>query len=103
MFTGVFTLAALLTRKVGYRLARGESLQEILASLDGVSEGVETALALEQLIKTRIGAGPPDAFDFRFPIIAGVVSIVKGEATPEYELKLLMSYPLRSENRASIS
>ena len=83
-------------RQVGYRLAKGERLEDILSSIDGVSEGVFTALALEQLIKTKVR---PTVFDFKFPIISGVASIIKGNMTPRFGLTLLMQYPIRDENR----
>ena len=82
-------------RQVGVRLARGEKLSEILSSIDGVSEGVYTALALEQLIKTKVR---PTVFEMKFPIISGVSSILKGNITPEFGLRLLMEYPVRDEN-----
>ena len=85
-------------RQVGIRLAKGERLEEILKSIDGVSEGVFTALALEQLIKTKVR---PTVFDFKFPIISGVASIIKGTITPEFGLTLLMKYPVRDENRGN--
>ena len=83
-------------RQVGIRLARGEALDDVLGSIDGVSEGVFTALALEQLIKTKVR---PTVFDFKFPIISGVASIIKGNTTPRFGLSLLMQYPVRDENR----
>ena len=86
-------------RKVGYRLAKGESLDDILKSSGGVSEGVFTALALEQLIMTRVR---PTVMEFKFPIIAGVAAILKGKITPRIGLKFLMQYPIRDENRGSI-
>lgn len=83
-------------RQVGIRLAKGESLPDILSSIDGVSEGVFTALALEQLIKTKVR---PKVLEFKFPIITGVASILKGKITPKFGLALLMQYPVRDENR----
>merc|ERR1711871_1196878 len=47
-------------RQVGIRLAKGETLEDILASTGGVSEGVFTALALEQLFMTKV---KPKIFD----------------------------------------
>jgi glycerol-3-phosphate dehydrogenase len=85
-------------RKVGYRLAKGESLEEVLSSIDGVSEGVFTVLALEQLIKTKVKT---NVFDFKFPIISGVAQIIKGNITPKFGLNLLMRYPIRDENRGT--
>jgi glycerol-3-phosphate dehydrogenase len=81
---------------VGIRLAKGESLDDILQSIDGVSEGVFTALALEQLIRTKVR---PQVIEFKFPIISGVASIIKGNITPRFGLSLLMQYPVRDENR----
>ncbi|KAJ1395088.1 6-phosphogluconate dehydrogenase, partial [Ochromonadaceae sp. CCMP2298] len=83
-------------RQVGYRLAKGEALQDILDTLDGVSEGVNTVLALEQLLKTKVRA---NVFEFKFPIIAGVAQIIKGNISPRFGLNLLMRYPVRDENR----
>jgi glycerol-3-phosphate dehydrogenase len=82
-------------RQVGIRLAKGEKLDDILKTLDGVSEGVLTSLALEQLIKTKVR---PAVCEMKFPIISGVSSIIKGNITPEFGLRLLMQYPLRDEN-----
>lgn len=85
-------------RKVGYRLAQGEKLEDILNSSDGVSEGVGTVLALEQLIKSKV---KNNVFEFKFPIIAGVAQIIKGNITPSFGLNLLMRYPIRDENRGT--
>ncbi len=85
-------------RRVGFRLARGEKLETILKSIDGVSEGVFTALALEQLIITKVR---PTVVDVKFPIISGVAAILKGKITPRIGLKFLMQYPILDENRGS--
>jgi glycerol-3-phosphate dehydrogenase (NAD(P)+) len=39
-------------RTVGYRLGKGETLQEILADMRGVAEGVKTVQAVRELAKT---------------------------------------------------
>lgn len=83
------------SRKVGFRLAKGERLEEILRSLDGVSEGVTTVLALEQLLKTKVRE---NVYDFKYPIVSGVAKIVKGIHTPAFGLEALMKYPLYAEN-----
>jgi glycerol-3-phosphate dehydrogenase (NAD+) len=83
-------------RQVGVRLAKGETLEDVLNTTGGVSEGVFTALALEQLILTKVR---PKVFDFKFPIISGVASIIKGNITPKIGLTKLMQYPLRDENK----
>ena len=80
------------------RLAMGEELAQVLASIDGVSEGVYTAVALEQLIKTKVR---PEIVDFKFPIISGVASIVQGHTTPQFGMQKLMRYPIRDENRGT--
>lgn len=87
-------------RRVGYRLAKGESLEAILSSMDGVSEGVFTVLALEQLIKTKVR---PNVYEFKFPIMAGVAQIIRGNITPRFGLNLLMRYPIRDESRGLLS
>lgn len=71
----------------------------MLQSIDGVSEGVYTALALHELIKTKVKA---EVIDFKFPIISGVASILQGNITPAYGMKRLMDYPIRNENRGGL-
>lgn len=88
----------MLYRQVGFRLARNEKLEDVLKSVDGVSEGVYTALALHQLIKTKV---KPQLIDFKFPIISGVANILQGHMSPEYGMMRLMEYPVRDENRGS--
>ena len=82
-------------RQVGVRLAKGETLDDILATSD-TTEGVATTLALQQLLMTKVD---PRILDFKFPIISGVAAILKGHITPSFGLKLLMQYPVRDENR----
>lgn len=82
-------------RQVGCRLGKGEKLEDILKTVDGVSEGVYTALALEELIKTKVRS---DVVQMKFPIIVGVASILKGKFTPRAGLLMLMQYPIRDEN-----
>lgn len=69
-----------------------------MKSIDGVSEGVYTALALYDLIKTKVN---PKVIDFKFPIISGVASILQGNMTPSYGMTRLMEYPVRDENRGT--
>lgn len=80
-------------------LAQGQSLEQVLSSLDGVSEGIYTSLALQQLICTKV---KPEVVDFKFPIIAGVASIVQGNMTPRQGMTKLMQYPIRDENRGHL-
>lgn len=93
----IMFIVVVVDRKVGFRLAHGESLEEILATNDGVSEGVSTVLALEQMIKAKI---LPNEFDFKFPIIAGVARVVKGKMHPKLGMHILMRYPLHEEGNA---
>ena len=88
--------SVIIHRQVGYRLAKNEKLEDVLNSVDGVSEGVYTALALHELIKTKV---KPENIDFKFPIISGVASILQGYMTPEIGMKRLMRYPIKDENR----
>lgn len=83
-------------RRVGYRLAKGESLPEILQSMDGVSEGAFTIVALEALIKQRVR---PDVYEFKFPIMASIAQVISGKITPKSGLNVLMRYPIRDETR----
>lgn len=69
-----------------------------MKSLDGVSEGVYTALALHELVKTKV---KPEVIDFKFPIISGVASILQGYMTPMSGMRRLMEYPIRDENRGA--
>jgi len=82
-------------RQVGYRLGKGESLDEILNSMSEVAEGVATAQALTQLVNARVGGFRKD---LKYPILFGVASILNGEITPREGLVALMEkYPLRLE------
>lgn len=81
---------------MGVRIAKGEKLEDVLNSIGGVSEGVATAIALEQLLLTKVR---PQVMDFKFPIISGVSSILKGNITPRIGLTKLMQYPLIDENK----
>lgn len=81
--------------KVGYRLAKGEKLDDILGTIDGVSEGVYTVLALDQLIRSKVRN---NVYDFKFPILSGVAKIIQGSFSPSHGLELLMKYPLYAEN-----
>lgn len=81
-------------RNLGVRLGRGEKLQDILDSVTEVAEGVETAFALERLIKRNHKSY---RLDLKFPIVFGVVEILRGDSTPREGLESLMLMPLRPE------
>ena len=84
-----------LRAQVGYRLGQGESLDEILASMSQVAEGVDTARSLVQLVNARVKGYRKD---LKYPILYGVAAILDGEISPREGLVLLMEkYPLRLE------
>lgn len=82
-------------RKFGYRLGKGETMDEILASTTEVAEGVETSKALVDLIRTKCNGY---RLDLKFPILFGIASILEGELTPEDGLSGIMNMPLYMEN-----
>lgn len=81
-------------RNTGVRLGRGESLKDILDTQTEIAEGVETAFALERLIKKSHRSY---RLDLKFPIIFGVAEILRGDSTPKEGLESLMLMPLRPE------
>ena len=81
-------------RTLGIRLGKGEKLQDILDSVSEVAEGVETAFALERLIKASHRSY---RLDLKFPIVFGVVEILRGNRTPREGLQDLMLLPIRPE------
>ena len=87
-------------RNTGVRLGRGEQLDDILQDMGQVAEGVETAFALERLIKK---SHKSYRLDLKFPIIFGVAEILRGDRTPREGLEALMIMPLRPEFIASRS
>ena len=82
-------------RKFGYRLGKGETMEEILASTTEVAEGVDTSIALVNLIKSKCKGY---RLDLKFPILFGVANILQGNQTPEEGLKGLMNMPMRMES-----
>lgn len=82
-------------RKFGYRLGKGETMEEILDSTTEVAEGVETSKALVKMIKTRCKGY---RLDLKYPILFGVADILEGKQTPEDGLKGLMNMPMRMES-----
>ena len=82
-------------RKFGYRLGKGETMEEILASTTEVAEGVETSKALVNLIRTKCKGY---RLDLKFPILFGIASILEGTLTPEEGLKGIMEMPFIMEN-----
>ena len=81
-------------RQFGYRLGKGETMEEILASTTEVAEGVDTAIALRAMIKARLKGY---RLDLKYPILFGVADILEGNQTPINGLKGLMNMPMRKE------
>jgi len=69
---------------VGYRLAKGDSLQEILESMEEVAEGVNTIRIIDAFIKT---AG------IRAPITENLRRVLFEDLSIEEALQFLMKYP----------
>jgi glycerol-3-phosphate dehydrogenase (NAD+) len=82
-------------RKFGYRLGKGETMEEIKASSTEVAEGVDTAIALVNLIKTECKGY---RLDLKFPILFGVAAILEGNLTPREGLIGIMNMPFQMEN-----
>ena len=69
---------------VGYRLAKGESLTEIQASMEEVAEGVNTV---------KIIKGFLEAADLRAPITENLYRVLFEDLEIEEALQFLMKYP----------
>ncbi|MEL7145911.1 MAG: NAD(P)H-dependent glycerol-3-phosphate dehydrogenase [Bacteroidota bacterium] len=73
---------------VGYRLAHGEHIEDILSSMDEVAEGVKTIDIINTLSKT---------YKVRCPITESLYKILKREMTVEDANSFLMKFPFRAE------
>ncbi len=69
---------------VGFRLAKGEKLDQILASMDEVAEGVNTVRIVDAFIKT---AG------IRAPITENLHRVLFEDLSIAEALQFLMKYP----------
>jgi glycerol-3-phosphate dehydrogenase (NAD(P)+) len=76
-------------RRVGLALGRGERLEEIVAGMHGVAEGVRTTLAACALA---------DLHRVEMPIAQAVKRILEGSLGPKEAVELLLSRQLRPEN-----
>lgn len=74
--------------RVGEALARGETVDEIVARTASVAEGVRTAPAVLELAERS---------DVEMPISAMVAAVLAGDRTPAQALDELMHRDLRSE------
>ena len=75
-------------RSVGYQLGKGKPLQEVLASMRTVAEGVPTTHAALSLAK---------AHGVEMPITFQMDRLLNGETTPQEAIRELMSRPLKVE------
>jgi glycerol-3-phosphate dehydrogenase (NAD(P)+) len=75
-------------RTVGYELGRGRSLDEVLAGMHMVAEGVRSAEPVTHLARAN---------DVEMPIAEQVAAIVTGQTAPRDALGALMGRPARSE------
>lgn len=86
----VATCSSKLSRNfsVGYRLAQGENMEEIAASMDEVAEGVNTVKIIRDLSET---------YKIRCPITESLFKILNGTMTVEESNAYLMKFPFRAE------
>jgi glycerol-3-phosphate dehydrogenase (NAD+) len=82
-------------RKFGFRLGQGETMDEIRESTTEVAEGVDTSIALVNLIKAKCKGY---RLDLKYPILFGVADILQGNQTPEDGVKGLMNMPFYMES-----
>ncbi len=76
-------------RRVGIELGRGKALDDIVAGMNQVAEGIRT---------TRAACALADLHGVDMPISQGLRRILDGELTPEEGGRFLMSRQLKSEN-----
>ena len=69
-------------RTVGYRLGRGESLEQILSDMTAVAEGVKTTEAARELARRHA---------VEMPITEQMYAILYGGRRPDEALRALMS------------
>lgn len=69
---------------VGFRLAKGDSLETILADMDEVAEGVNTVRIIKAFLETT---------DLRAPITENLYRVLFGDLEIAEALQFLMKYP----------
>ncbi len=74
--------------QVGYSLGQGRSLPQILATLAGTAEGVNTTQVLVTLAQQR---------EIAVPITMAVAQLLQGKMTPHEAVQTLMARELRAE------
>ncbi len=78
--------------QVGYRLAQGETIDQVLATLEGTAEGINTTQVLMQLVRSQTD---PQAIEL--PITEQVDRLIQGDSTPAEALNALMSRVRKAE------
>ena len=76
--------------QVGYRLAQGETIDQVLATLEGTAEGINTCMVLIELATHA-------AIDL--PITQQVSHLLQGQVTPMDALNILMSRVSKPEEK----
>ncbi|UXX77905.1 NAD(P)-dependent glycerol-3-phosphate dehydrogenase [Reichenbachiella carrageenanivorans] len=86
----VATCSSKLSRNftVGFRMAKGESLDDIIQSMEEVAEGVNTIKIIDQLA---------ESYNIRVPITETLHNIIKGEMSVKEAYAYFMKFPFRSE------
>jgi glycerol-3-phosphate dehydrogenase (NAD(P)+) len=74
--------------QVGYRLARGLALTEIIANLEGTAEGINTTEVLMEMARSQ---------NLAMPIVSEVYQLLQGKTTPQEAVKALMERELKPE------
>jgi glycerol-3-phosphate dehydrogenase (NAD(P)+) len=73
---------------VGYGLAQGKPLDEIIAHLEGTAEGVNTTRVLVRLARQE---------QIPIPISGQVYRLLKGKSTAKQAVQALMARELKAE------
>ena len=69
---------------VGKRLAEGETMQQVEATMDETAEGINTVRIIKNLVET---------YNMRAPITETIYKVVEDQITVEEGLKFLMKAP----------
>jgi glycerol-3-phosphate dehydrogenase (NAD(P)+) len=75
-------------RQVGIELGKGRSLEDVLAGMEQVAEGVRTTHAAVSLAKEH---------GVEMPIVLQMERLLRGETTAEDVMRELMTRPLKAE------
>jgi len=75
--------------QVGFKLAQGQTLRQIIAESEGVAEGINTTGVLVKIAKT---------LQISVPITQQVQELLEGQVTPNLALKNLMARDLTTES-----